>query len=581
MATPKANRRIWAMIPPWLIVGTVVVLLPIFAVVTLESIGRQSDLTTRLLIGKGEVLIRSLEAGARTGIGMHWGGFQFQKFLIETAQERDIDYLIATDTDGTILADSDPARLGLAYGLDLDLQEIAAGDTLAWRQVPNAEGADTFEVYRSFTPTNGPFSGFTNPFFAPPPPEDPILPGWLIFIGMDMGPILAAQERDRRQTLWMAGLFFLIGFAGIASLLLAHGYRTARSSLSRMKAFSDSLVEHLPIGLLALDGAERVTAFNDIAATLFGQSVGMVLGRPASEVLSGPYKELLGELTRRQRLIEREINCPVAGRTLPLEVIATPLEDEEGVRTGYILLFRDMTEVRRLNQEIARSRRMASLGSLAAGVAHEIRNPLSSIKGFAAYFRERHGDIPEEREAAEVMIREVDRLNRVISQLLEFARPLTMKCKPTPLAALIRLSLHMVEVQAKEKGIAITTALSPQVTEIPLDGDRFSQVLLNLYLNAIAAMEKGGTLWVSLVPGEEGQVLITVTDQGNGIAKEDLPLVFDPYFTTKPSGTGLGLPIVQKIVEAHGGEVWLETEAGKGTKVIIRLPGQPAGGRPA
>jgi two-component system sensor histidine kinase HydH len=333
------------------------------------------------------------------------------------------------------------------------------------------------------------------------------------------------------------------------------------------------------MGLVALDSEERLTAFNETAETLLGQRAAQALGRPAAEILPAPCREIMAELGRQRRLIDREIDCPVAGRTLPLEVIATPLQEEGGRWVGYVLLLRDLTEVRRLTQEIARSRRMASLGSLAAGVAHEIRNPLSSLKGFAAYFRERHGEIPEEREAAEVMIQEVDRLNRVISQLLEFARPVAMKLTPTPLAALIRHTLHAVEAQARGKGVAIQADLAAPVAEVPLDADRFSQVLLNLYLNAIAAMEeRGGTLQVALHAEGERQVRITVADQGCGIAKEDLPRVFDPYFTTKPAGTGLGLPIVQKIVEAHGGEVTVESEAGQGTQVTIRLAAAPAGG---
>ena len=148
----------------------------------------------------------------------------------------------------------------------------------------------------------------------------------------------------------------------------------------------------------------------------------------------GVFGRSSSSLPLERRIIEREIECTVAeDRSIPLEVIATTLEEDDGAFLGYVILFRDMTEVRRLQQEIARSRRLASLGSLAAGVAHEIRNPLSSLKGFATYFRERYRDNPADRETAEVMITEVDRLNRVIGQLLEFARPLTMTLVPTSL----------------------------------------------------------------------------------------------------------------------------------------------------
>ena len=579
-------NRFWAAIPPWLIIGAVVILAPIFIFMTLENINRQKEQTTRLLVEKGAALIRSFEAGARTGIGLRWGGFQLQKLLMETAEQPDIDYLIVTDTRGTILADSDPLRLGAIYGQDLDLAKIAGSEKLAWRQVPNSEGADSFEVYRRFAPTRGPLPGFHFPFPArppreAPPPGSPVSPapgpsgppGLVIFVSLDMGPIAAAHEEDKRHTIWMAVLFLLIGCAGIISLLLAQGYRAARSSLSRIKAFSDSLVENMPIGLIATDDGGRLSAFNQTAEAILKRTAAEVLGKPAEEILPGSCRELFRTLAAERRLIEREFDCAVEeGRTIPLEIIATTLCEENGAFVGHILLFRDMTEIRRLEEEVARSRRLASLGSLAAGVAHEIRNPLSSIKGFATWFRERYRDNPEDRETAEVMIREVDRLNRVITQLLEFARPLTMHRVPTPLQAVIRHALKMVEGEAQAKRIAVETDLSPEVGEIPLDADRMTQVLLNLFQNAITAMEAGGVLRISLARRDEKTIRIIIADTGVGIPKEDLPRVFDPYFTTRPSGTGLGLAIVQKIVEAHGGEVRLESEPGRGTTATILLP---------
>ncbi|MDP2839324.1 MAG: ATP-binding protein, partial [Syntrophales bacterium] len=445
-------------------------------------------------------------------------------------------------------------------------------------------------VYRRFAPTRGPLPRFPDPFrerppreapapgpSGPPPPAppvaaEPVPPGLVIFVGLDMGPIIAAHEEDRRHTIWMAVVFLLIGCAGIISLLLAQGYRAARSSLSRIKAFSDSLVMNMPIGLIATDAGGRLSAFNQTAEAILKRTAAEVLGKPAEEILPGSCRELFRTLAAERRLIERAFDCAVEeGRTIPLDIIATTLCEENGAFVGHILLFRDMTEIRRLEKEVARSRRLASLGSLAAGVAHEIRNPLSSIKGFATWFRERYRDNPEDRETAEVMIREVDRLNRVITQLLEFARPLTMHRVPTTLQAVIRHALKMVEGEAQAKRIVVETDLSVEVGEIPLDADRMTQVLLNLFQNAIGAMEAGGVLRISLDRRDEKGVRITVADTGIGIPREDLPRVFDPYFTTRPSGTGLGLAIVHKIVEAHGGEVRLESEPGRGTTATILL----------
>jgi two-component system sensor histidine kinase HydH len=171
------------------------------------------------------------------------------------------------------------------------------------------------------------------------------------------------------------------------------------------------------------------------------------------------------------------------------------------------------------------------------------------------------------------MIQEVDRLNRVITQLLEFARPPVIQKKPTSLQSLIQHSLKMIERQASAKEIQILSHLPSEIKEIDLDPDGINQVLLNLYLNAIEAMEQGGTLSVSLSREESSPwVKIIVSDTGTGISKEDLEHIFDPYFTTKQTGTGLGLAIVHKIIEAHRGEVKAESELGRGTTVSLLLP---------
>jgi len=261
------------------------------------------------------------------------------------------------------------------------------------------------------------------------------------------------------------------------------------------------------------------------------------------------------------------------GKTVPLEASVSSLFGDRGELLGEVLLFRDLTEVQELKKEVERNQRLASIGRLAAGIAHEIRNPLSSIKGFATYFKERYQDVPEDKKTAEIMVQEVERLNRVIGQLLEFSRPIKLNKVRADIHEMITHSLTMVQKQAEDRGVAITTNLSPAIEEVSLDPDRISQVLLNLYLNALEAMEQGGTLHIGLFLDKEcGRVKIVVSDTGIGIKEEDLVHVFDPYFTTKQSGTGLGLAIVHRIIEAHKGEVRVESEPGRGTRVTVVLP---------
>ena len=567
-------------ISPWIILGALVLLVPIFLFWTLLNINKQKEDMIRLLTEKGAALIRSFEAGTRTGMmgmmGMMGGGFRLQRLLTETAQQEDIVYIIVTDDKGTILADNDPAKIGGKHGTELDLQRIAKLDTVEWRQVRGSGGSDVFEVYRRFAPTQTPrrslIGGQTRGFPNYPESEQRDL-SEIIFVGLDMAPLNAARKEDMRHTLIMASILLLIGFSGVVLLFLAQAYRTTRTSLSRIQAFSDRVIDNMPVGLVAVDENKRIVSLNRVAEqTLSGPEA---LGRPFQEVLPGEVSDLLSRQEPAERdVVSDEVECRLAdGRVLSLDVIISSLHDDDGKGTGHIILFRDMTEVQALKKEIETSRRLASLGRLAAGIAHEIRNPLSSIKGFATYFKERYKDNQDDRNTAEIMIKEVDRLNRVISQLLEFARPLALQKKRLPVQALVQHSLRMIEGQAASGGVTVSTDLDASLGEIDVDFDKMTQVLLNLYLNALEAMDQGGALSVSCSNDAVNLgVKITVTDTGSGIEKQNLEHIFDPYFTTKQTGTGLGLAIVHKIVEAHGGEVRVNSEKERGTTVTLLLP---------
>ncbi|MDY0187947.1 MAG: ATP-binding protein, partial [Syntrophus sp. (in: bacteria)] len=556
---------------------------------TLGNIHRENELTTRLLIEKGEALIRSFEAGARTGAGLEWGSVQLQKLLIETARQPGVVYLIIADTQGVIVADSDPSMVGEIYGWNLDLRAAARRTSAAWRRITDDQGAHTFEVYRGFSSPGSPFPGFQKQADLPDSRgaddrtrENAGQPrNYVIFVGLDMGPVLAAREQDTRNAVITGLSLLLIGFAGMVSLFLAQGYRSVRGSLSRARAFSDSLVNHMPIGLVAMDPGKRIIAFNETAEALFGLPAGDVLGRTSEETLPEIITETTEGLGATQQILEKETDCPVSReRTIPLSIIATRLQDDEGNFFGYVILFRDLTEVQHLKRELERNRRLAAIGSLASGVAHEIRNPLSSIKGFATYLRERYRDNPEDLQVTDIMIQEVERLNRVIGQLLEFSRPLILNRKEAAIEPILRHAMKMIEIQALEKGVSLEVDFGRMVPDLLLDSDRMTQVFLNLTLNALNAMEKGGTLSLRVTQSGDRTVRVDISDTGTGIGKEELGRIFDPYFTTRPSGTGLGLPIAQRIVEAHGGEILVSSEPGRGTVFSVLLPRREASSEP-
>jgi len=590
--TNERKKYLWLSLTPWAILAALAVLAPIVFFLANKSIREDKENMTRLMVEKGAALIRSFEAGARTGMmGMGWGGAQLQQLLVETAKQPDILYLVVTDKNGFAVADSEPDRIGKKHEPASEVILGEESDKLTWHQVKTEKNTVAFEVYKRFKPIKGipSWGGMSHhgmmmrgSGFGRGRSERSLErlldeengPPLYIFVGLDMSAMESARVEARRHTIAMALGAFLIGLAVLASLFLAQGYKLASRALAKVRAFSDQVVENLPMGLIATDEYGKVAAYNQTAEAILGIPSDTVFAESAAKVLPQELWKLTERLGNSGTVVEEEVECQTASSTgVPLKVSGAVLHGEDEGFLGYVFIFRDLVEVRRLQQEVERTKRLASLGSLAAGVAHEIRNPLSSVKGFATYFREKLKDSPQDRDTATTMIQEVERLDRVIGQLLEFARPSTLKIKPVRVTDLIRHSLKLIEGDARTKGVEVKTDLPANLPQALVDADRMNQVLLNLYLNAIQAMDGGGVLQVTVSRDDSRKLTtITVSDNGRGIEAADQERIFDPYFTTKSDGTGLGLAIVHKILDAHGGSIKVRSQKGAGTTVTMTLP---------
>ena len=566
----KTKKRIWFNVSFWVVVGAIAVMATVSAVMTLAHFQRQKEQAVELLVEKGGTLIRSFEAGLRTPPDIKNEMFRIQKLLMETAQQPDIDYIIVTDNKGNVIADSDPAQVGDKYGLDLDIGSLASSRDICWRQVANPQGAGTFEVYRGFFSREG-FAQGTN--LAQSRSEDRKTGNMIIFVGFNMATIEKADSEDTRNTIIVALLLLLIGSSAIISLFLAQAYRLTRTSLSRIKIFSEALVKNMPIGLIALDDQGKIVICNEKAQAALEVACTDALGKEALTILPEPLKKIISELPASGGFLERDIQLISAEGTENVwEAVAAGLMDD-GIPAGRILLIRDVTAIRQMENEVARSRHLNSIGSLAAGVAHEIRNPLSSIKGFAVYFKERLSGNKEDEQTADVMIAETERLNRVISQLIEFARPLELKKEKVQFAELVQHTIKLIAADAQKNKISVEIDAVANLPELEVDPDKIKQVLLNVFLNSLAALKESGKMIIELSPGTDNLTVI-ISDNGTGIEKMDLPKIYDPYFTSKPAGTGLGLAVVQKIMEAHGGKIDVKSTIGEGTKVFLYFPFQ-------
>jgi len=611
-----------SLLSPLIVVGFILILLPIFVVTVLQNINRQENFGTLLLLEKGAALIRSFEAGARVGMmGEGWNNRRLQDLLVQTAQQPDIAYLLLIDDKGKILAHSDASRIGDIHRPPLDQKEILASKEPRWRFVTTEAGEKVFEVYKSYRPSGrsgelheerklpeheklhlhldgtpgneqflqrrmkmhremqGRMRMFYRQFgFTPPGWEDrePFVP--TIVLGFDTTSLEAARKNDRNQAIMTGIILFLASAFGIILLFLFFNYQTTRSSLSRIKAFSDSLLNQMPIGLLAFNGLLEITSVNAFAETLLELSPAERSEASAAAILPEIIQERVNSFVAGDETASGEITCKLAsGKVLPLEIDLSRISGDDAGDAGIILLLKDLSQVKALEREIMRSQRLASVGRLAAGVAHEIRNPLSSIKGFATYFKERYPEAEQDQKIARIMIEEVERLNRVVGQLLELARPVEIHPAPAELKQLLADSVRLIERAALEKQVEIVLPdIVPGV--FCLDADKIRQVLLNLYLNALDAMPDGGRLSIEAeIDSVKKMLRLSVTDTGVGIDPDDLGKIYDPYYTTKQSGTGLGLAVVHNIIEAHNGSLHVESTPGKGSQFTILVPDSNGG----
>lgn len=592
----KTKKKRVPGISPFIVAGVLMILVPIFVIMTMDSIREQNLRIVEKLTGKGTFLIRAFEAGTRTGMmTKSWGGERVQNLLTETAYQPEVSYIMITAADGTILAHSDSKKTGTVYGAMPDISSMDDDSGVSHREVISSDGSKIFEVFKVFTPARRMFgkgsgrmmkrmmgepsfharegqeprrhhSGkedwFRDHFFSCP--ENCREQGrQFIFAGLELEGAESGKQQYLNHVIINGAVLLLFGSFGIVGLFVIQGYRSARSSLYLVRAFSNKVVETMPAGLIAVNLELEVTSCNREAILILGGD---------GTLLPGEFLEMAKTMKEKNEKIARELALgSLSGASLLLDVSASPILDDHGEASGYLFLFRDLTEFKELKIEVERSRRLAAVGKFAAGVAHEIRNPLSSIKGFATYFQERYRDVPEDLEIAGIMVHEVERLNRSITQLLEFAKPIPIVPKEVDLKEFIAHSIKLVEHDLVNKGIGVKRSLPRDISTVTIDPDKLNQILLNLYLNAIQAMEKGGELEVK-VNLFHGDLLLEVKDTGKGIKPSDLDRIFDPYFTTRAEGTGLGLAMVHRAVEAMDGEIRVESLEGRGTTFFLKLP---------
>ncbi len=378
------------------------------------------------------------------------------------------------------------------------------------------------------------------------------------------------------------GLAFLV--VGFLSGALADQLRLADQSIrekeqgiSRLQAFHENIVHSISSGVFTTDKAGRITSFNPAAQEATGYGFEQVQGRSWREVFAWHPSQQDEDVSDNMRF---EVGCKRSdGNRLILGMTLSPLQ-EQGEKTGLVGVFKDLTQIRDLEEEMRRKEWLASLGEMSAGMAHEIRNPLGALAGAMQMLRkDLHADETSQR-LMEIAVREATRLDAIITEFLQYARPPALNLAEHDLNKVLAETLDLVQHEARTR-TNITISVAPSSGDLPaqVDQDQMKQVFWNLAVNAFDAMPNGGQLTIGTgcrqidVGGRKAEVVeISFQDTGEGILKKNLDKIFLPFFTTKKRGSGLGLAAVHRIVDLHGGWIKVESQEGYGTRFGVCLP---------
>ncbi|MCM8789176.1 MAG: ATP-binding protein, partial [Candidatus Omnitrophica bacterium] len=348
---------------------------------------------------------------------------------------------------------------------------------------------------------------------------------------------------------------------------------TLAATLRENRIHQQSLIDNLPNGVITVDEDHNVIVFNDEAERITGLKKENVLQRRFEDVIPRDIQELLNELlVHKSKIRHIETEFHKNGNSVPLMASGACLYSTGGTILGAQLIFSDISELKSLQSQIERNERLASLGILAGGIAHEIRNPLVALKTFSQLLPEKFDDEEFRSNYVKVVIPEIERINHLVEQLLAFAKPGPPRMEKVNLISIIQTVTILMSAQEKFKNINITVDADKDTINIIADPEKIKQALLNILLNSAEAIEnKFGEIRIS-VKKESERVVIEIQDNGRGIQPEYLDKIFDPLFTTKPDGTGLGLTIVNEIIAQHSGKIHVESKFGQWTRVFIELP---------
>jgi|GEM_PF-221543 len=347
-----------------------------------------------------------------------------------------------------------------------------------------------------------------------------------------------------------------------------------------LASYNEYILKSMTSGMIITDDQGEITRMNHPAEMILDKSESMVLGKHYKTVFGeqSPLCFAIQTALREQKTSSvPEINLTKkSGESIPLGLSSSAVKDEQGKMLGVVVFLTDLTEIKKLEEEIAFKDKMAALGEMSSGLAHELRNSMGAMLGFSKLLKKRKDDPASQSQAIEGIVNEAMSMESLLQRFLAFAKPFQLKIEKIDLEEIIQECHASVKETLKENKITFKFESEPDLSSLPGDPILLKQCFHNLIQNSIEAMPDGGRLLIRLgeerLTFQERSIMVELSDTGCGIAKEDQDKIFNPFFTLREKGTGLGLSLVKKIVTLHNGKIEVESEPGKGTTFRIYLP---------
>lgn len=477
-------------------------------------------------------------------------GYLIQKI----SEESGVEYIVLQSREGIVLASKKVEKM-LKIEEDPFLQEVLSKNEAKSRIAP-FEGGEVLEVVKPFISEE--------------------IPSGIFRIGLSLEGYKKVASNYQKQMILFSIVLFLLGLLMIGIVIVNQNYFVLDRSYKEIKTLTGNVLEAMHSAVVAVDKKGKIIMFNRLAEEIFSINKENAINH-MYEVIFPNDDCLLRQTLEKKRAakdVEREFRT-FSGEDKFLIIGTSSLFDEEKKFTGAVAVIHDVTELKKYEEEAKRSERLSALGNLAAGVAHEIRNPLNAISITAQRLKSEfvpQKDKEEYTSFIKTILDEIKRLDNIINQFLSLAKTQKLNLVPTDMRRFLNEIVDLVEIEAKEKNIQVIREIA-SLQETKIDPGELKKALLNIMLNGIQATPSGSTLSVKAYLNDlQKDISIKIKDSGVGIPRENLSKIFQPYFSTKEKGTGLGLSIAYRIIFDHRGKIEVESEEGKGTVFTVKLP---------